>query len=309
MKSRCLCGLFYAFAAFLGSFSTSLGQFSEYGSNIYSTMYIGDLTHQNTFIYSIRAGVGAHFRRHLTRNLSIRSDINLARISGSDNSPYVRSQTRLGRYSEFFVVNDAQQLISSYDPNIYLRNLSFRSILSEATFIFEWKFRELMINSSQPRANFYFFGGASVFYFNPEAQSDSGDLKWFPLKTFTTEGQGTVFYPNVKSYRSTQIAVPLGLGVRWTLNKFYRFSTELGYRITFTDYLDDVSGKYVDPLKIVGTHGNRAGEFVDRSSQLHPYLAGYFKEGSPRGSRGNDAYLFLGFSISRVIYPYNCPKF
>lgn len=288
---------------------SSKAQYLEYGANAFGTMYFGDLTHVHSFLYSTRSGAGVHFRRHLTKSLSLRADVNLAMLAGSDNTPYVKNQTSQGKYTEFFKLNDSLGKVFSHRPDVVLRNLSFRSVLREFNFVLEYKLGEVMINSNTPRFNYYLFSGFNVYAFDPEARSDSADGAWFRLKGFSTEGQGMPnFYPGVEDYKTTQIGIPLGIGIRWTLDKYTRVAAEIGYRFIFTDYLDDVSGKYVVPSVVASVKGQRAAEFIDRSSQLHPYLKDYYKLGDSRGNPGNDGYLFFGFSVSKVIYPNLCPK-
>ena len=317
----------------------SIAQYREYGVNLFSTVYLGDLTHANTFAYSTRGGIGAHFRRHLTRSLSLRADVNFAVLAGADNSPRLRrlsadayndSTGRLYRdmtlqydpsgsnnsepppfgKDQYFYVDSFSQTVTGVRGDVHLRNLSFRSLLSEFAVVAEYKFGEFMINSSVTRSNFYVFGGIHVYNFLPYARSAVGSITgWANLKDITTEGQGLDNSYKVSEYKSTQLGIPLGLGVRWTLDKYTRFAAELGYRILFTDYLDDVGGSYANPAVIGSVHGAGAAEFVDRTRQLHPWLKPNLEgtlRGDPKGR--NDGYLFLGVSLSRVIFPYDCPQ-
>jgi len=276
------------------------------------------LTHANNFYYSTRGGVGAHFRRHLTKNISLRADVNFARLAGADNSPRLRrlsedafndtSKYFSGGLTDYFQVDTVSRTVTAVRGDVNLRNLSFRSALSEFSVVAEYKFGEFMINSSVTRANFYVFGGFNVYNFNTQGRS-AIDSIWVSLKEITTEGQGLQNYYKTKEYRSTQIGIPLGIGVRWTVDKYTRFAAEAGYRILFTDYLDDVSGNYVNPDVIGSVHGQQAAEFVDRTQQLHPWLKPNAL-GSARGNTNglNDGYLFIGLSLSRVIYPNDCPR-
>lgn len=320
MKVTTLIRFSWTLLLLAGGTLESIAQYREYGVNLFSTVYLGDLTHANTFAYSTRGGIGAHFRRHLTRSLSLRADVNFAVLAGADNSPRLRRlsadayndstgkkyETLVG---EYFKVDSFSQTVTDVRGDVHLRNLSFRSLLSEFAVVAEYKFGEFMINSSVTRSNFYVFGGIHVYNFQPYARSAVGSIGWVNLKDITTEGQGLDNFYKVPEYKSTQLGIPLGLGVRWTLDKYTRFAAELGYRILFTDYLDDVGGSYANPAVIGSVHGAEAAEFVDRTRQLHPWLkpnlVGTLR-GDPKGR--NDGYLFLGVSLSRVIYPYDCPQ-
>ena len=62
-----------------------------------------------------------------------------------------------------------------------------------------------------------------------------------------TEGEGFSEYPNVKNYKLNQIYFPLGIGARYDVSAIINLRAEIVTRFLTTDYLDDVSGRYVDP--------------------------------------------------------------
>jgi hypothetical protein len=87
--------------------------------------------------------------------------------------------------------------------------------------------------------NLYLFGGVGAFYSNPKGELDG---QWYSLQPLQTEG--------VK-YSKFNFAIPAGIGFYYTINRKYRLGLEASWRTTFTDYIDDVSDKYVvhtDPL-------------------------------------------------------------
>ena len=53
-------------------------------------------------------------------------------------------------------------------------------------------------------------------------------------------------HPDRKEYNLTQMNLPYGIGVKYFFNDRYNLSFEIVNRITFTDYVDDVSTKYID---------------------------------------------------------------
>lgn len=61
------------------------------------------------------------------------------------------------------------------------------------------------------------------------------------LRPLQTEG---------KAYSPIGVAIPFGLGFRYKLAKNWDLAFEVGWRYTFTDYLDDVSSTYGDPMKM-----------------------------------------------------------
>jgi hypothetical protein len=62
------------------------------------------------------------------------------------------------------------------------------------------------------------------------------------------------------------VAIPFGIGVRYRVNQVLDASFQIGVRYIFFDYIDDVSGNYVD----LGAFGSDelARELSDRSREL-----------------------------------------
>ncbi|RZL01504.1 MAG: hypothetical protein EOO89_30080 [Pedobacter sp.] len=102
----------------------------------------------------------------------------------------------------------------------------------------------------EPRLKPYGFIGVGLFHFNPKGSltSPNGNKTWYDLQPLRLEGQGMSEYPGKKPYSLTQINIPMGLGLKYDLSDRVTIGTELLYRKTFTDYIDDVSTTYVDPL-------------------------------------------------------------
>jgi hypothetical protein len=152
--------------------------------------------------------VGAEY--YLTPRISTRAQLTLFQLKGDDAK-----------------ANDDRQE----------RNLSFRSNNIELTAIG-------IINLSpigqrfyqRSQLNLHAFLGLGLLYFNPKAYYQG---KWHALQPLQTEG--------VK-YSRFQPVVPVGIGARIKIDPFFSVLVEAGYRITFTDYLDDVSvRRYPDP--------------------------------------------------------------
>jgi hypothetical protein len=152
----------------------------------------------------------------------------------------------------------------SADPNDseakyrYIRNLSFRNRIVELSVggkvdLFSNKGTYL----SRPILNPYIFGGIAVFHHNPQAIAPDKTYysvqsepikeagKWVDLQPLGTEGQYSGKY-GVKPYKLIQISVPVGIGTTYRINNVLNIALEVGYRILFFDYIDDVSGNYVD---------------------------------------------------------------
>jgi hypothetical protein len=124
------------------------------------------------------------------------------------------------------------------------------------------------------------------------------DGQWIELQPLGTEGQETTKYNDRKRYPLTQLCIPLGVGYKQQFDDVWAWGIETGVRVTFTDYLDDVSKDYVDDQIVGGNNGFLAAALKDRSAEK-----GFkkFDNGEPRGKQGNDFYFFLNLTLTRKI--------
>ena len=131
----------------------------------------------------------------------------------------------------------------------YNRNLNFKTTISEISgvvelhplFIFiDWVSRD----AEPPRYSPYLLAGIGYYSFNPQAQIDG---RWVDLQPLSTEGQGFAEYPDRPVYKLKQTNIPLGIGLKYELSQFLTLRGEFVYRKLNTDYLDDVSTRYIDP--------------------------------------------------------------
>ena len=132
------------------------------------------------------------------------------------------------------------------------RNLTFKSNVTEAyvgmelypTFFFE------KYDGLQFKLRPYGIIGIGLFRFKPQGIyiEPSGKEKWVDLKPLKLEGQGMAEYSGRKEYSLTQLEIPMGLGAKYYLKESMYVGFEILHRKTFTDYIDDVSTNYIDPL-------------------------------------------------------------
>lgn len=134
------------------------------------------------------------------------------------------------------------------------RKLSFETTMLEGSVVGEWHVIPDNI-VGEPVLNPYFFLGIAVFHFSPETRYNSGVIALHPVGT---EGQGLNGYE--KPYSLTQLAIPFGAGLRLKAGLRSYVSLEICARKTFTDYLDDVTGEYLDYLRILAEKGDLAAE-------------------------------------------------
>ncbi|MDA7744646.1 DUF6089 family protein [bacterium] len=196
----------------------------------------------------------------------------------------------------YFRIQGADSLTEN--PNRFTRNLHFRNDVFELAAVGEYYF------FSQPDVGrtgrylldfkAYVFAGGALFYNTPKAQYQG---KWVALQPLMTEGQE-------EAYSRIQFSIPVGFGFFYTFSRLHRFGWSLGWRYTFTDYLDDVSSAYPDPTDLTSPEAialsNRTNEVEN-----HPLAAGLAESYVAGGVRGNpdakDSYLLTSFNYSYVI--------
>ena len=132
------------------------------------------------------------------------------------------------------------------------RNLDFKTNMFEAYAALEvFPLKLLYLNNEDynPRYRPYGFIGVGMFKYNPKGSitDANGNVTWHELHPLRTEGQGFAEYPDRKPYSLTQLNIPLGCGIKYMVSDRVNVSTELLYRKTFTDYIDDLSKDYIDP--------------------------------------------------------------
>jgi len=128
------------------------------------------------------------------------------------------------------------------------------------------------------------------------------------LQPLGTEGQGYPEYPDRKKYKLTSTAFSVGGGMKYRLNKNWIFWCEAVNRNTHTDYLDDVSSTYADPLVLLNEGGPLVEALADRSVELGGEPVGL--SGKQRGdARRRDDYLIFNIGFSFTIVKNKCPFF
>jgi hypothetical protein len=193
------------------------------------------------------------------------------------------------------------------------RNLDFRSDVWELQLgaeIYPIMFFKRNDEDYQPRLRPYGFLGGGIFKFNPQGSltDANGKVTWHDLHPLRTEGQGMKEYPNKKEYSLTQFNIPMGLGLKYFVSDRVNFSTEVLYRKSFTDYIDDVSTTYIDPNYFANYMS--AGQ-ASIARQIHDKTIGIVLPGitryQPGDQRGNpkqdDAYFTLVFKFGVRLGP------
>lgn len=187
----------------------------------------------------------------------------------------------------------------------YERNLEFRSKIAEYAALIELHPFEMFGNYNEdrfpPLLSPYLLAGVGYFHFNPQATLIHQLVDLQPL---STEGQGFSEYPKRKPYKLNQINFPVGMGVRYDITALINMRLEFVYRILSTDYLDDVSTKYIDPT-VFANHlqGNQLNQALILNDRHIP--GAEYSTAHPDGVRGdpthNDGYMTFDLKIGLTI--------
>jgi hypothetical protein len=274
-------------------------RYTSFGASIKTAYFMGDVA---TAPELLRPGFGFHINRQITPHSHIMIETSWLRLIGDDYTASFRAKER----NEFY----------------YLRNLHFVNDIKELAITAKYDLIPNYDSSiKRPIYNFYLTYGLMGFHHKPRAKHEDG--YWMQLRTLKTENQ---------AYSSFGFGIPIGAGFRYKINMQWDVEAEITYRITFTDYLDDVSKRYEAPenlseeaidftyrsLDEIAAYSGQERDFNFIQSTPYTtiqnnnarYLSG-FGPGNNRGSFfGWDNYLaftlrFSYNSPSKI----NCPKF
>ncbi len=296
-------------------FSLSL-LLSTYANNASAQYYFyNDDYYDNPILFEVGASVG--LMNSLTdvggnKGIGKRfvKDLNMGQshlCGGIFVSAVYKNAVALRLEGTFGKISGNDNVLEKVDPadiakTRYNRNVNFKSKITEFSLIAELHPLFIFVNyeereSDPPRLSPYLLGGVSYFSFNPQAEYKG---KWIDLQPLSTEGQGFAEYPDKKVYKLQQMNFPLGLGIKYELSDLVNIRGEYIYRVTQTDYLDDVSTTYVDPTVysnyFTGTKLANAIALSDR--QINKVTVAGGKRGSPKQK---DAYFSFNLKISLLL--------
>jgi len=189
---------------------------------------LGDLTNPGSYFDSkLNIEGGIHYR--LNERFNLRTNILFFQMSGDDSKIDPELNTRVRDLS--FVSN----------------NVELSSTVSVSLFPMPRRFTERKL------VNPYIFAGIGGLFFSPRGTvPDSVFIPGMGVRSVPQGGETVSLAqydterPN--DYNRFAFVIPVGLGVRVKVTEFLDISAEVSNRITFTDYLDDVSGRsYPEP--------------------------------------------------------------
>ena len=231
--------------------------------------YFGDIAPApkklSTDIGFTRSGFGVVVGRKFHPNASIRAGFNIGTLTGDDlDTADPTEETSLGRFQ---------------------RNPHFENTLKEFSLGLEFDlFPNYGGTNSRFPINPYIFIGAAVFSYNPKGVVPENDLLGNPfpnagdkvsLRDLGTEGQNIGVDSLPGKYSKLQLAIPVGFGVKFRLLDDFDAHIEFGLRQLFFDYIDDVSGNYVD-LGLLDSEIARA--LADRGTELTSAFSGKVRD-------------------------------
>ncbi|MCB2378818.1 DUF6089 family protein [Hymenobacter sp. BT635] len=266
-------------------------QYNSVGISINGMNYFGDIVPKVSIpslrFAATRLNVGLNATHRFAPRISARVALAYGRITGDDEKAADKS-----------------------DPDArfrYHRNMNFRNDIFELSAVGVF---DLIANRNNyiKRPDFvpYVFAGVAVFHHNPKGEVRGGavgDLasgSIVNLQPLRTEGV---------DYALTNFSLPFGGGVRYKLNKSFDIGLEIGWRKTFTDYLDDVSGVYVDPATLATAEAKYFGGGITRTDD--GTFINFRNPGEMRG-KGNekDWYIVTGLNVNYILAPrVKSPKF
>lgn len=206
--------------------------------------YYGDLIKKNRLFAQPSYSFSAGTQYAITPNFAAKLDLGFQKLQGSDSKPG-------GAY-----------------PQRYLR---FESDVFDFAIAAEYT----ILNLDKFPISPYVSAGFGVVVFNPYTEDVLGNRQ--NLVQLATEGQGIPGYP--EKYSTSAAEFPLGAGIKYRINKEVMLSLDFNYRITKTDYLDDVSSSTYPNKALLDARNPLTSTYTWRGSGPYPT--------SPSVSRGN----------------------
>jgi hypothetical protein len=253
----------------------------DFGFHLGGANYLGEMGGKDQprrdFVWDMKLGqtrwaVGGFARRKINRTISVNAGLLYMRIQGADE-------------------------LSTYRPRRG-RNLNFRNDMFELYLRPEFTIYQDndMGGRGRYRTSFRLFGyaGIALYYHNPKGQLN-GEGDFYALQPLNTE---------LADYSQIGVSVPIGIGFNFTQRRRHRFGWDLGWRTTFSDYLDDASTVYADPALLPS---QLAVDMANQSAyaySLDPTLPDprNYDAGAIRGdATHNDSYLTMTFTYSYVL--------
>lgn len=211
--------------------------------------YYGDLIEKKINLTQFGTSLFAGVQYAFSPRIAARFDLSYEKLQGSDNKSG-------GAY-----------------PNI--RNLSFKSNVFDFSLAAEFTVLDLDKFPISP----YVSAGVGVVVFDPYAYDGVTGKRQY-LHDLNTEGQGLSGYGS--SYSRSALEFPLGAGLKFRANDNLTLALDFNYRITNTDYLDDVSRVGYPPKALLDARNPITSKYTFRGTGAYPSTT------TPRGNPDNN---------------------
>jgi hypothetical protein len=242
----------------------------ELGAFLGGSNYLGDLA-PDISLQATRPALGLGIKYDFNTYFAAGLQLNTGWISGND---------------------------SNFEANKY-RGLAFSSNILELMGNLEFNFFRFGTAPRDRQFTPYLYTGLSFFKFNPvnEYQGDK-----YYLQRMSTEGQGLID-DAPERYSLLQFAIPIGAGMKFHIADNWNLAIHGAYRATFTDYLDDVSDRYIEYETLSAYASPQSAALADPNKVAE-------KGNKQRGNQyATDWYVFAGVSLSYILLGSDCYTF
>jgi len=182
----------------------------EVGLFLGQALYQGDIANRSVDFDNTNMGFGLTTRYNYYSNLKFRGNLLFSRLSGSDSNAESEGRRK--------------------------RGITFQTSIIEVSGLVEWEplgeMRELEGGKKKFFVSPYLMGGLGFAFINPKPQ--------FP-QLGSPDSQSPELRDLRAGYSKVHLAVPLGGGLRYDINRKWMIGAEIAGRLPFTDYLDGVS--------------------------------------------------------------------
>ncbi len=250
---------------------------TEVGLSGGGSQYFGDLNDRWGF-KTVNLAYGLYARKHINQYISMKLGVYYTQVGYEDK------------------LN-----VDLYQKQ---RNLDFQSNIFEASLQAEFNFFRFVTGDPYHRFTPYLTAGIGAFQYDPYTTYQGSK---YLLRPLGTEGQNVGF--DDRKYSNVSACVPIGVGAKFWVKGGVNLSLEIADRLTFTDYLDDVSTTYVGLDHFPLTPKTPTYALQDRSVEIDPSNP-LGRKGKQRGnSSTKDQYIMCMLSVSIHFVTYKCPNF
>lgn len=220
------------FALLITACFTLQAQSIDIGATAGASVYTGDMTNFPFVFDEAKPGGTIYGEYNFESKFGVRAGFTYAPVSGDD----------LNKESS------------------YRRNLRFENNIWEFSVVGTYDILDEYFSDIVP----YVYGGLGVFKHNPKTDYNGNEVELQPLGT---EGQGIPGYG--EKYSLTGLALPVGGGVKYSINDKINVHVDYGARWTSTKYLDDVgSEKYAQPSVLFENNGRIAYDLAYKMDEI-----------------------------------------